>query len=1055
MAAPFPTSDENHSYPSLQIPMNPGDSGFQTDPTVDDLTSDWTQWMRWDDFDIDAASSHLDTSSSPNEGLKSPDENQPVTPTEVDLSTNQQPISLNPSTSMYGSASPPDKIQTHDFSTQQSNAMLSDLAMGQSNRDNSISSISTVPRKSSGDNLGSRPILPLAPSSSMPATKKRKSVTEESDNSGDTTSMLKVQPSKKRSHNVIEKRYRANLNDKIAELRESVPSLRVLSKSRNGSVGGLQEYDDDVDSVTPNNKLNKASILSKATEYIRHLELRNKRLDEENIALKNRLRQLEKTQDQHNTSVSCPSVTASSPGGFTVSTESGSGSSPVFSHVEEFSPESSPNPMKPPEGLIKVPEYLKRFRNSEPQPHYADSHVNSNSGEGGSRRSGMPNKFMLGTLAGLMVVGKYENQNPSESSEKGLFALPLQLSARFYRFMQSCLHTFATKSWQIRALFQVSLTMVFVVACAFFVFLYLFNSKPRRSTESQKRSRGSPGDTIVSPIEIRRQAWLTSIQTVWVPSHTFFPEWFAVTSRWIEYTLRCLLGWKLYSKITGITADDEKARVKAWDIALDAQLTGGDPEVSKSRLVLTIFAAGTLPSSPARVMLKALHCRILLWRVGNRGSISCRLSNYLAFTLANYQWRIARELQKSLPDGHEDSLPKHLSTLLEMDLDEVFTSAIVQRASNMAWNRPTQEATDGEDAMLDVVVEDSAVRSPLDALAAWWSSRKLQDTLMQCIEFEEDKTCDDKDGLFERNLDLALKSAPPASAACTRAAVVKAVFFDADRVTNINSVLAALPRSKDKPTISTTNFLDSSVPPSARGEISIAVRCAMIAAILKGQVGNGPSSPSQLTLRSAIDLFNILPTDPVELTLLGFASLYHLLHVFVKEDGLYSSFSSSNSMSSSSCLSDSGSDSSSIEGISNVENADAQAQSPVPDLARVASGLIYWVRNAYNPISSGFTAELMDAAAQGCVDVCRDAGLYLDIEKDEWKSIRCKKSHKRKSSKSTPALHEEVEPSHDEDGDPKSRRESVRSTDTGYGSLSQDEDGGETTTKITPIEIKN
>jgi len=37
-------------------------------------------------------------------------------------------------------------------------------------------------------------------------------------------------PIKKTSHNVIEKRYRNNLNDKIAELRDSVPSLRAMSR---------------------------------------------------------------------------------------------------------------------------------------------------------------------------------------------------------------------------------------------------------------------------------------------------------------------------------------------------------------------------------------------------------------------------------------------------------------------------------------------------------------------------------------------------------------------------------------------------------------------------------------------------------------------------------------------------------------------------------------------------------------------------------------------------------------------------------------------------------
>jgi hypothetical protein len=53
---------------------------------------------------------------------------------------------------------------------------------------------------------------------------------------------------------MIEKRYRTNLNDKIAALRDSVPSLRVMGKK--GSRGELHE---DLQGLTPAHKLNKVS----------------------------------------------------------------------------------------------------------------------------------------------------------------------------------------------------------------------------------------------------------------------------------------------------------------------------------------------------------------------------------------------------------------------------------------------------------------------------------------------------------------------------------------------------------------------------------------------------------------------------------------------------------------------------------------------------------------------------------------------------------------------------------------------------------------------------
>ncbi|EPY50533.1 membrane-tethered transcription factor [Schizosaccharomyces cryophilus OY26] len=93
------------------------------------------------------------------------------------------------------------------------------------------------------------------------------------------------QTNKKNSHNIVEKKYRSNLNDKITELRNAIPSLQSLcskigSKSDDGKNGGFNA------SIR---KLNKATVLSKATEYIRNLRSENERLIEENQNLQSRL----------------------------------------------------------------------------------------------------------------------------------------------------------------------------------------------------------------------------------------------------------------------------------------------------------------------------------------------------------------------------------------------------------------------------------------------------------------------------------------------------------------------------------------------------------------------------------------------------------------------------------------------------------------------------------------------------------------------------------------------------------------------------------------------
>lgn len=99
-------------------------------------------------------------------------------------------------------------------------------------------------------------------------------------------------PPKKTAHNMIEKRYRTNLNDKIAALRDSVPALRVMVHrlERQGSEELEEELgDEDLGGLAPAHKLNKATILSKATEYIAHLEKKNKSLARENNQLRNRV----------------------------------------------------------------------------------------------------------------------------------------------------------------------------------------------------------------------------------------------------------------------------------------------------------------------------------------------------------------------------------------------------------------------------------------------------------------------------------------------------------------------------------------------------------------------------------------------------------------------------------------------------------------------------------------------------------------------------------------------------------------------------------------------
>lgn len=96
-----------------------------------------------------------------------------------------------------------------------------------------------------------------AGSDAKSGSRKRKSSADVDDDDDDEDGDGQ-QPVKKTAHNMIEKRYRTNLNDKIAALRDSVPALRIMSKSARGE--DTTEDREELQGLTPAHKLNKATV---------------------------------------------------------------------------------------------------------------------------------------------------------------------------------------------------------------------------------------------------------------------------------------------------------------------------------------------------------------------------------------------------------------------------------------------------------------------------------------------------------------------------------------------------------------------------------------------------------------------------------------------------------------------------------------------------------------------------------------------------------------------------------------------------------------------------
>ena len=112
------------------------------------------------------------------------------------------------------------------------------------------------------DATGSSPDhhAPTTTTTSKASSRKRKATDDLDDYDDDDDEGESQQPVKKTAHNMIEKRYRTNLNDKIAALRDSVPSLRIMSKSARGEDTTLDR--EELHGLTPAHKLNKATVCS-------------------------------------------------------------------------------------------------------------------------------------------------------------------------------------------------------------------------------------------------------------------------------------------------------------------------------------------------------------------------------------------------------------------------------------------------------------------------------------------------------------------------------------------------------------------------------------------------------------------------------------------------------------------------------------------------------------------------------------------------------------------------------------------------------------------------
>lgn len=660
-------------------------------------------------------------------------------------------------------------------------------------------------------------------------------------------------PIKKTSHNVIEKRYRNNLNDKIAELRDSVPSLRAMSRP-NGN-----DDSEDLEGLTPAHKLNKATVLAKATEYIKHLEKRNKTMADEMTQLKTRLQNIEKAVTksaaaQQHAGILAPAIARSRQGSI-----------------------ASQAPRR-----VQQDQYMQQHLQPtyEPQENAAEAGQNNLVNAQGAG-NGFVGKLMVGSLAALMVMeGFHEQEQDSHStSGRGLFAAPVHLLKRG-QFFRSPSHAAYGSSAQA----ALPLVKTFLVIGAFlYILLPLLRFKPQPKQKQSVRISLTAAPSLASPVEVRRKAWLTAVQSVWMPRH-FLLEVVSVTCKMIMLSLRRLVGSEFYSRVSGKTPDDEAARIKAWDIAIDAQLAGGDAEVSYYRLLLTLMASGTLPDSPIRLMQKAVHFRIFFWEVANAGYGNMFMFRDFTAKVGRIYWDSARKQQhalaageyteKQIADDKIERLPGYLADLIELDCDDVLTDEMIQRAYNLTWNRPSAENTIPNPTM-DSVVEDHAIRSPLDAVAAWFANMTVDAALARALDTDSVANND-----VQYLVDLANKTAPPASGTQTRAHVAKAVLLDQDREAHITAALATLPL------VMSNNGSDMPSNMITHTPVSPDTQTALTLAKILSIASPANPTPARVHAASVLSSMRLVPN---RITLLTAVAAFKALSVFSSDALLFNS----------------------------------------------------------------------------------------------------------------------------------------------------------------------
>ena len=473
-------------------------------------------------------------------------------------------------------------------------------------------------------------------------------------------------------------------------------------------------------------------------------------------------------------------------------------------------------------------------------------------------------RLIIAGLAGVMAT---EGWHASESGnhafeDRGLFSVPTWLLGQLThsRHHLSLIHQVTSPSMAFVLHLRVLLPLGAIILAVYLIWGLMLEGTPR------KAAKAGP------PTTFHHYAFSTAKQSVWVPDGRTL-ELAAIALEILRLGLRRIgVGLGTNSSLPNPLDEDEAARAKAWDVALDAQLTGGDTRINSRRLIQTLLAGSSLPATPYRRMLMAVHVHVLASSLNMRFYGHQYVHRYIN-KLIRRQWETAQTIQKQ---RGQEGLPNHLRRLLDLDVEEVFSDEVVQRLCNLAWQRPPSTALASTAA--DVVSCDPSVRSPLDALAAWWVALLARDLMIGLLETPHGSEGVDQQA--ERTLDRALKAAPPGSAVFSYGLAARAILARSRQAKcSADALRVAMALPSDSAVVHKLG--DGAAlfngPGGVRSAFHADLTLALRSAIAIACIG-GPDS------KKANDaLSKHLETSTAEPRLLGFVALYRFVETVFRD----------------------------------------------------------------------------------------------------------------------------------------------------------------------------